>query len=113
MPFCLTGRREEGYQQADRQVLAALRVIQYFLDQSKHPERKGCPPVARPFQWVLEYPQTGELKNRDFMQGKQYADVSYCHYGKKKQKHTRSGTTLQRFHTLLAFIRLLHRSSAV
>jgi hypothetical protein len=85
-------RRNEGYRQADRQVLAAYGVIHHFLERSKQPEHKGGPLVVRPFQWVVENPQTGALKNRDFMQGRQYADVSYCHYGKKKQKHTRSGT---------------------
>ena len=39
--------------------------------------------------WIIENPQTGLLKTRDFIQGISYVDVSYCKYGLPYRKQTR------------------------
>jgi len=50
--------------EADKMVLKALEIIEYF----------------NPEYWFLENPQTGRLKDRDFMKDIPFYDVSYCMY---------------------------------
>ena len=37
--------------------------------------------ALRPTVWFLENPRGGQLRNRPFMRGLPYHDVSYCHFG--------------------------------
>ena len=50
-------------EEADAIVKKTFEIIRYFR-----------PPLG----YVVENPQTGLLKDRDFMQGKVYTDVDYC-----------------------------------
>lgn len=43
----------------------------------------------KPKFWVIENPQTGLLKKRTFMKDLNYADASYCMYGRRYRKQTR------------------------
>lgn len=49
---------------ADNWVKKTLEIIKYF----------------QPTKWIIENPQTGLLKSRDFMQDLQFVDVDYCKY---------------------------------
>jgi hypothetical protein len=42
-----------------------------------------------PKYWIIENPQTGLLKNQDFMIGIPFNDVDYCKYGMFYRKRTR------------------------
>lgn len=68
------GYRDLAY--ADSCVLAAIQIIGYF----------------QPAYWFIENPQTGLLKDRPFMRGLPYHDVTYCMYGRQYQKPTRIWT---------------------
>jgi len=46
----------------------------------------------KPDQWFLENPETGLLKNREFMLGIPFADFDYCKYGYSYRKRTRIWT---------------------
>jgi len=39
--------------------------------------------------WIIENPQTGLLKNQEFMQNIKFNDASYCQYGYPYRKQTR------------------------
>ena len=39
--------------------------------------------------WIIENPQTGLLKNQEFMQDVKFNDASYCQYGYPYRKQTR------------------------
>ena len=43
----------------------------------------------QPTYFVLENPQTGYLKQQDFMQDRHFVDVDYCKYGMPYRKRTR------------------------
>lgn len=43
----------------------------------------------KPKYWFLENPQTGKLKNQDFMKDLPYNDIDYCKYGFSYRKRTR------------------------
>jgi site-specific DNA-cytosine methylase len=58
---------------ADKNVLTALRIIKEL----------------KPKFWIIENPQTGLLKDREFMKGIPFTDVSYCKYGMPYRKQTR------------------------
>jgi len=45
--------------------------------------------VLNPKFWVMENPQTGLLKNQEFMQNIKFNDASYCQYGYPYRKQTR------------------------
>lgn len=45
--------------------------------------------LLKPRFWIIENPQTSLLKDRDFMRGLSYTDVSYCKYGMPYRKQTR------------------------
>jgi len=42
-----------------------------------------------PTYWIMENPQTGLLKNQEFMADLSYYDVDYCKYGMPYRKRTR------------------------
>ena len=47
-----------------------------------------------PEYWFLENPQTGLLKEQEFMKGLPFYDVDYCKYGMSYRKRTRIWTNL-------------------
>ena len=47
-----------------------------------------------PTYWVVENPQTGKLKEQEFMRGLPYKDVDYCKYGMPYRKRTRLWTNI-------------------
>ena len=60
-------------EEANEIVKRVLDIISYF----------------EPLYFMIENPQTGLLKNQDFMQGIPYSDVDYCKYGMPYRKRTR------------------------
>lgn len=65
---------------ADSIVQRTIEIINYF-----NPER-----------WFMENPQTGLLKNREFMLGLPYVDVDYCRYSNwGYKKRTRIWTNVE------------------
>ena len=54
-------------------MLKTIEIIEYF----------------NPTTWFIENPQTGLLKNQEFMQWIPYKDVDYCKYGMPYRKRTR------------------------
>ena len=71
-----TGIRKIDY--ANSIVLKTLELIDYF----------------RPRYWFIENPQTGLLKEQEFMKGIPFFDVDYCKYGMRHRKRTRIWTNL-------------------
>ena len=61
---------------ANKIVLKTLEIIQYFESE----------------YWFLENPQTGKLKEQEFMKDLPYVDCDYCMYGKPYRKRTRFWT---------------------
>lgn len=51
-----------------------------------------CIEYLRPRRWYIENPQTGTLKNQEFMQELDYCDATYCMYGYPYRKQTRFWT---------------------
>jgi len=66
--------------EADEVVKRVWEIIDYFK-----------PPLG----YVVENPQTGLLKDRDFMHGRPYTDIDYCKYGMPYRKRTRLWNNLQ------------------
>lgn len=64
---------------ADKIVKRTLQIIAYF----------------KPRIYILENPQTGLLKNRKFMRGIPFHDVTYCKYGYPYRKPTRLWTNIR------------------
>ena len=60
-------------EEANKIVKKTIEIITYF----------------NPKYFVIENPQTGLLKNQDFMKDFDYKDVDYCKYGFKYRKRTR------------------------
>ena len=60
-------------EEANKIVKKTIEIINYF----------------NPKYFVIENPQTGLLKNQDFMKDFDYKDVDYCKYGFKYRKRTR------------------------
>ena len=58
---------------ANQIVKRTLKIIKYF----------------KPKYWFLENPQTGRLKEQDYMDGLKFTDVDYCQYGRYFRKRTR------------------------
>ena len=48
-----------------------------------------------PKWFMVENPQTGYLKNQDFMQNLRYTDIDYCKYGMQYRKRTRLWNNLE------------------
>jgi len=69
-------RGQRDIQGANKIVLKALEIIEYF----------DCE------YWFLENPQTGKLKEQDFMKNLPFVDCDYCMYGKPYRKRTRIWT---------------------
>ena len=63
---------------ANATVLRTLEIIDYF----------------NPEYWFLENPQTGLVKEQEFMKGLPFYDVDYCKYGMPYRKRTRIWTNL-------------------
>lgn len=61
---------------ANKIVQKTLEIIDYF----------------QPSLWFIENPQTGLLKNQEFMHNIPFYDVDYCQYGKQYKKRTRIWT---------------------
>lgn len=62
-------------------VKRTLEIIEYF----------------KPDKWFIENPETGMLKDQDFMLGIPFYDVDYCQYGKEYRKRTRIWTLKDNF----------------
>ncbi len=54
-------------------ILRVLEIIEYY----------------NPKYWYIENPQTGKLKDQDFMVGLPFNDIDYCKYGFNYRKRTR------------------------
>jgi site-specific DNA-cytosine methylase len=72
---CLT-TRPRNIPLANQIVLRTLEIINYF----------------NPTLWFLENPQTGKLKDQEFMLGLPFYDVDYCQYELPYRKRTRIWT---------------------
>ena len=67
---------EKGLAQSNEIVKRTLEIIDYL----------------KPRVWYIENPQTGKLKNQDFMKDLPYCDGTYCMYGYDYRKITRFWT---------------------
>ena len=75
-------KMEEERKEADKLVLKTLEIIKYFS----------------PSLWFIENPQTGQLKNREYMKDLPYYDVDYCMYSDwGYKKRTRIWTNKEYF----------------
>jgi site-specific DNA-cytosine methylase len=72
-----TGIRKIDY--ANSIVKKTIEIINYF----------------NPSVWFIENPQTGLLKQQDFMIDFDYYDIDYCKYGMEYRKRTRIWTNLK------------------
>ncbi len=70
---------------ANKIVLKTLEIIKYFA----------------PKYYFIENPQTGLLKNQEFMKNLNYYDCDYCMYGKPYRKRTRIWTNKENLKLLL------------
>jgi hypothetical protein len=66
--------------QGKRQISYANLIVQRTLQIIKK---------INPKFWIIENPQTGLLKNQEFMKDLHYTDISYCKYGMPYKKQTR------------------------
>jgi len=64
---------------ANKIVLKTIEIINYF----------------KPRIWLIENPQSGLLKEQDFMKGLRFFDVDYCKYGFNYRKRTRLWCNLE------------------
>ena len=64
---------------ANRIVEKTIEIIEYF----------------NPDKWFIENPQTGLLKDQDFMMALPFVDVDYCRYGFPYRKRTRIWTNVE------------------
>ena len=72
------GVKDKSMQEANR--IDSDKMVQRVLDIISH---------FQPTVWLLENPQTGELKNRAVVAGIPFADACYCRYGYAYAKKTR------------------------
>ena len=69
----LLSKQVKDLTESNNLVKKALEIIEYF----------------NPKYWYLENPQSGKLKEQDFMEYLPYNDVDYCKYGFDYRKRTR------------------------
>jgi hypothetical protein len=84
---CLNHARPEkipNLEWADSLVKKAIEIIEYFA-----PER-----------FFIENPQTGSLKDRDYMLGIPFLDFDYCRFGFPYRKRTRIWTNMDGYDVL-------------
>jgi len=84
---CLNNARPEKHlntANAEALVKRAIEIITYF-----NPER-----------FFIENPQTGSLKDKEFMLGIPYIDMDYCRFGFPYRKRTRFWTCVEGTHKL-------------
>jgi len=74
-------RGERDLDSANNIVKRTIEIIEYF----------------NPDYWFIENPQTGKLKDQNFMEFLPYYDIDYCQYGKLYRKRTRIWTNLEGF----------------
>jgi hypothetical protein len=72
-------------EEANKIVLRTIEIIEYF----------------NPDVWFIENPQTGLLKDQEFMGFLPYYDVDYCQYGMMYRKRTRIWTNLENLNAKL------------
>ncbi len=72
-------RGERNFLLADSIVKKTIEILEYF----------------KPDKWFLENPESGKLKDREFMLGIPFVDVDYCQYGKDYRKRTRIWTNIE------------------
>jgi len=70
---------------ANKLVLKTLEIIEYFDS----------------YWWFIENPQTGTLKNQNFMKDINFYDVDYCMYNHPARKRTRIWTNKKEWNNLL------------
>jgi hypothetical protein len=63
-------------------VKRTLEIIEYF----------------KPKYWIIENPQTGTLKDQEFMTWIPYNDIDYCKYGMPYRKRTRLWNNIDSWH---------------
>ena len=68
--------RQRNLEMANNIVKRTIEIIDYY----------------KPVKWFIENPQTGLLKEQDFMLGIPFIDVDYCKYGFTYRKRTRLWT---------------------
>ncbi|MFM7988015.1 MAG: hypothetical protein ACKPKO_52745, partial [Candidatus Fonsibacter sp.] len=68
-------------EEANRISLRTVDIIRYF----------------DPQYWIIENPQTGKLKEQDFMTDIPFKDVDYCKYGMHYRKKTRLWNNVERW----------------
>ena len=66
-------------EEANKIVIKTLEIIKYF----------------KPRIWFVENPQTGLLKQQEFMKGLPFFDIDYCKYGMPYRKRTRLWTNIE------------------
>ena len=69
-----------------RDIALANTIVQRTLEIIEYLEPKW---------FMVENPQTGYLKNQDFMQNLRYTDIDYCKYGMQYRKRTRLWNNLE------------------
>jgi len=69
-----------------RDIALANTIVQRTLEIIEYLEPKW---------FMVENPQTGYLKNQDFMQHLRYTDIDYCKYGMQYRKRTRLWNNLE------------------
>ena len=69
----LTKGLDKDLTESNNLVKKVLEIIDYF----------------KPKYWYMENPQTGKLKNQEFMIDLTYNDIDYCKYGFENRKRTR------------------------
>ena len=68
-------------EEANKIVMKTIEIIEYF----------------KPRVWFIENPQTGLLKEQDFMKNFHFVDVDYCRYGMPYRKRTRLWNNMKGF----------------
>ena len=67
------GKKEKNLTESNNLIKRVLEIIDYY----------------KPKYWFIENPQTGKLKDQEFMTDLPYNDIDYCKYGFPYRKRTR------------------------